>query len=158
VEVSGEPGNKQAKGPGKAFVLAGIKAGLLGGADFKGTVVSKGTGTDVNKKARSKTQRSAARWGAVVHQGEILSNLFDPFFRVPWGPGTSDPVWVWAPPPGEGGGLKWKPGRDQIAAYAQRKGMTVAEVERWLGASLGQDGMGAKRKSTRRRRRLLTTP
>jgi 5-methyltetrahydrofolate--homocysteine methyltransferase len=29
--------------------------------------------------------------------------------------------------------------RDQVADYAQRKGMTVAEVERWLGPNLGYD-------------------
>ncbi len=31
-------------------------------------------------------------------------------------------------------------GRDQVADYARRKGMAVAEVERWLGANLGYDG------------------
>ena len=30
-------------------------------------------------------------------------------------------------------------GKDQVAAYAARKGMTVAEVERWLGPVLGYD-------------------
>jgi 5-methyltetrahydrofolate--homocysteine methyltransferase len=30
-------------------------------------------------------------------------------------------------------------GRDQVESYARRKGMTVAEVERWLGSSLGYD-------------------
>jgi 5-methyltetrahydrofolate--homocysteine methyltransferase len=30
-------------------------------------------------------------------------------------------------------------GRDQVAAYAARKGMTIAEVERWLGPNLGYD-------------------
>ncbi len=29
--------------------------------------------------------------------------------------------------------------RDQVADYAQRKGMTDAEVERWLGPNLGYD-------------------
>jgi 5-methyltetrahydrofolate--homocysteine methyltransferase len=29
--------------------------------------------------------------------------------------------------------------RDQVADYARRKGMTVLEVERWLGANLGYD-------------------
>ena len=29
--------------------------------------------------------------------------------------------------------------RDQVADYAERKGMTVAEVERWLGQSLDYD-------------------
>jgi 5-methyltetrahydrofolate--homocysteine methyltransferase len=29
--------------------------------------------------------------------------------------------------------------RDQVADYAQRKGMTVAEVERWLGPNLTYD-------------------
>ncbi|HEX3870884.1 MAG TPA: vitamin B12 dependent-methionine synthase activation domain-containing protein, partial [Pirellulales bacterium] len=29
--------------------------------------------------------------------------------------------------------------RDQVQAYAERKGMTVAEVERWLAANLGYD-------------------
>jgi len=29
--------------------------------------------------------------------------------------------------------------RDQVADYAERKGMTVAEVERWLGPNLGYD-------------------
>ena len=28
-------------------------------------------------------------------------------------------------------------GRDQVADYAARKGMTIAEVEKWLGPSLG---------------------
>jgi 5-methyltetrahydrofolate--homocysteine methyltransferase len=32
-----------------------------------------------------------------------------------------------------------KIGRDQVEDYAARKGMTVAEVERWLGANLGYD-------------------
>jgi 5-methyltetrahydrofolate--homocysteine methyltransferase len=32
-----------------------------------------------------------------------------------------------------------KIGRDQVADYAQRKGMTVAEVERWLGPNLNYD-------------------
>jgi len=30
-------------------------------------------------------------------------------------------------------------GKDQVESYAARKGMTVAEVERWLGAVLGYD-------------------
>ena len=30
-------------------------------------------------------------------------------------------------------------GRDQVACYAERKGMTVSEVERWLGPVLGYD-------------------
>jgi 5-methyltetrahydrofolate--homocysteine methyltransferase len=30
-------------------------------------------------------------------------------------------------------------GRDQIEDYAQRKGMTIAEVERWLAPNLGYD-------------------
>jgi 5-methyltetrahydrofolate--homocysteine methyltransferase len=30
-------------------------------------------------------------------------------------------------------------GRDQVAAYAVRKGMSVSEVERWLGQNLGYD-------------------
>jgi 5-methyltetrahydrofolate--homocysteine methyltransferase len=29
--------------------------------------------------------------------------------------------------------------RDQVADYAARKGMSVAEVERWLGPSLGYE-------------------
>ena len=29
--------------------------------------------------------------------------------------------------------------RDQVEDYAQRKGMSVAEVERWLGPNLGYD-------------------
>jgi 5-methyltetrahydrofolate--homocysteine methyltransferase len=29
--------------------------------------------------------------------------------------------------------------RDQVEDYAARKGMTVAEVERWLGPNLGYD-------------------
>jgi len=29
--------------------------------------------------------------------------------------------------------------RDQVASYAQRKGMTVAEAERWLAPNLGYD-------------------
>ncbi len=32
--------------------------------------------------------------------------------------------------------------RDQVADYAQRKGMTVAEVERWLGPNLNYDPAG----------------
>lgn len=32
-----------------------------------------------------------------------------------------------------------KIGRDQVEEYAQRKGMTVAQVERWLGSNLGYD-------------------
>ena len=30
-----------------------------------------------------------------------------------------------------------KIGRDQVEDYARRKGMTVADVERWLGPNLG---------------------
>jgi 5-methyltetrahydrofolate--homocysteine methyltransferase len=30
-------------------------------------------------------------------------------------------------------------GRDQVADYAKRKGMTAAEVQRWLGPNLGYD-------------------
>jgi 5-methyltetrahydrofolate--homocysteine methyltransferase len=30
-------------------------------------------------------------------------------------------------------------GEDQIADYARRKGMTVSDVERWLGSSLAYD-------------------
>jgi 5-methyltetrahydrofolate--homocysteine methyltransferase len=32
-----------------------------------------------------------------------------------------------------------KIGRDQVEDYAARKGMTVAEVERWLSPNLGYD-------------------
>ena len=32
-----------------------------------------------------------------------------------------------------------KIGRDQVADYAERKGMSVAEVERWLGQNLNYD-------------------
>jgi len=51
-----------AKGKAKAL------QGMIGGTVFKGKVVSKGTGTNANKRARSETQCSAARWGAAVHQ------------------------------------------------------------------------------------------
>jgi 5-methyltetrahydrofolate--homocysteine methyltransferase len=30
-------------------------------------------------------------------------------------------------------------GRDQVAGYAQRKGMTLAEVERWLAPNLAYE-------------------
>jgi 5-methyltetrahydrofolate--homocysteine methyltransferase len=30
-------------------------------------------------------------------------------------------------------------GKDQVESYAARKGMTVTEVERWLGPVLGYD-------------------
>jgi 5-methyltetrahydrofolate--homocysteine methyltransferase len=30
-------------------------------------------------------------------------------------------------------------GEDQIAAYAKRKGMEIAQVERWLGSSLAYE-------------------
>jgi len=33
-------------------------------------------------------------------------------------------------------------GKDQVVSYAARKGMTVAEVERWLGPVLGYDPVG----------------
>jgi 5-methyltetrahydrofolate--homocysteine methyltransferase len=29
--------------------------------------------------------------------------------------------------------------KDQVVDYAERKGMSVAEVERWLGPNLGYD-------------------
>ena len=32
-----------------------------------------------------------------------------------------------------------KIGRDQVVDYHARKGMTLAEVERWLGPNLGYD-------------------
>jgi 5-methyltetrahydrofolate--homocysteine methyltransferase len=32
-----------------------------------------------------------------------------------------------------------KIGRDQVEDYAERKGMSVGEVERWLGPNLGYD-------------------
>jgi len=48
-----------AKGKAKAL------QGMIGGTVVKGKVVPKGTGTNANKRARSETQRSAARWGAV---------------------------------------------------------------------------------------------
>ena len=32
-----------------------------------------------------------------------------------------------------------KIGRDQVSDYAQRKGMTLTEAERWLGPNLGYD-------------------
>ena len=32
-----------------------------------------------------------------------------------------------------------KIGRDQVVDYAERKGMSVAEVERWLGPNLNYD-------------------
>jgi 5-methyltetrahydrofolate--homocysteine methyltransferase len=32
-----------------------------------------------------------------------------------------------------------KLGRDQVAAYAARKGVSVAEVERWLATNLGYE-------------------
>lgn len=35
-----------------------------------------------------------------------------------------------------------KIGRDQVADYAERKGMSVAEVERWLGRNLNYDTAG----------------
>jgi len=64
VAVCGEAGMKGAKGRAKAL------PGMLGGTVFKGTVESKGTGTDVQRRTRSETQRSAGGWGAVVHQRE----------------------------------------------------------------------------------------
>ena len=36
-----------------------------------------------------------------------------------------------------------KIGRDQVEDYAERKGMTVAEVERWLGPNLNYDSAGS---------------
>jgi 5-methyltetrahydrofolate--homocysteine methyltransferase len=35
-----------------------------------------------------------------------------------------------------------KIGRDQVADYAARKGLTVAEVERWLGPNLDYEADG----------------
>jgi 5-methyltetrahydrofolate--homocysteine methyltransferase len=35
--------------------------------------------------------------------------------------------------------------RDQVERYAARKGVTVAEVERWLGPNLGYDPRGEVR-------------
>jgi 5-methyltetrahydrofolate--homocysteine methyltransferase len=32
--------------------------------------------------------------------------------------------------------------RDQVETYAARKGMTIAEVERWLAPNLGYDPQG----------------
>ena len=32
--------------------------------------------------------------------------------------------------------------RDQVTDYAERKGMTVSEVERWLGPNLNYDPAG----------------
>jgi 5-methyltetrahydrofolate--homocysteine methyltransferase len=32
-----------------------------------------------------------------------------------------------------------KIGRDQVADYSERKGMSVSEVERWLGQNLNYD-------------------
>jgi len=59
VAVTGEAGMEKAKGKANAL------QGMIGGTVFKGKVVSKGTGINVNKRARRETQRSAARWGAV---------------------------------------------------------------------------------------------
>jgi 5-methyltetrahydrofolate--homocysteine methyltransferase len=33
-------------------------------------------------------------------------------------------------------------GRDQVASYAERKGLSVEEMERWLQPNLGYDPMG----------------
>jgi hypothetical protein len=35
-------------------------------------------------------------------------------------------------------------GKDQVESYAKRKGMTVGEVERWLGAGAGVRGGAIK--------------
>jgi 5-methyltetrahydrofolate--homocysteine methyltransferase len=41
-------------------------------------------------------------------------------------------------------------GSDQVADYARRKGMDVAEAERWLGPSLGYDPEGARESAAAR--------
>jgi len=58
VAVSGEARMEKAKGKAKALQV------MIGGTVLKGKVVSKGKGTNVKQRARSETQRSAARWGA----------------------------------------------------------------------------------------------
>jgi len=62
VAVSGEAGMEKAKAKAKAL------QGMFRGTVFKGKVLWKGTGTNVNKRARSETQRSAARWGPLGHE------------------------------------------------------------------------------------------
>jgi 5-methyltetrahydrofolate--homocysteine methyltransferase len=37
--------------------------------------------------------------------------------------------------------------RDQVVDYHERKGMSVAEVERWLGPNLNYDPEGERRES-----------
>jgi len=73
-----------AKGKPKAL------QGIFGGTVFKGKVVSKGTGPNVNKRARGETQRSAARWGA---EGCIGGGGYEP-----WSCGGLPPPFVRAPP------------------------------------------------------------
>jgi len=57
VAVSGEVGTEKAKGKAKAY------RGGLGGTVFKGKVKSEGTGTNVNKRARSESQHSVHERG-----------------------------------------------------------------------------------------------
>ncbi len=37
------------------------------------------------------------------------------------------------------GSSQEEPGPEQVEDYARRKGMTIAEVERWLAPNLGYD-------------------
>ncbi len=53
-------------------------------------------------------------------------------------PASSVSGWYFSHPASSYFGLG-KIGRDQVANYAQRKGMTVAEIERWLAPNLGYD-------------------
>ena len=53
-------------------------------------------------------------------------------------PASSVSGWYFSHPASSYFGLG-KIGRDQVANYARRKGMTVAEIERWLAPNLGYD-------------------
>ena len=53
-------------------------------------------------------------------------------------PAASVSGWYFASPEAKYFGIG-KVGKDQVEDYAQRKGWTVAEAERWLAPNLGYD-------------------
>ena len=69
---------------------------------------------------------------AEKHAGMALTDSFAMY------PAASVSGWYFAHPEARYFGVG-KIGRDQVEDYARRKGMTVAEVERWLASNLGYE-------------------
>jgi len=110
--------------------------GMIGGTCFKDKIVYKRTGTNVNKRARSETQRSAARWGALgaCDPAPFLTHTSTSL------PGSRHLTGISQRPPVESNGNTWDPHRQ--ARSSKQNGKGKGSIQRHVFSQRDAGGRG----------------